>query len=1115
MFRLLRDQTLPLATEKPVRRNEIDDDLIEDSFVELYGTKSKSRARKLYRQQPLTDIGYQLLYTLPEKEKIYHANEESAKKAQYFRAFHALFEKVQTTAAYLETQTGWFGDKTLYLIGKTFLTDVASAIETHFSSLTQPQSAYLSEKSFTHYIQLSLLRKSPTAFMQSQQNTALIKHTEDVTRIKQALWAASKNPQKIDIAELDALSRRVENIEKAIADKPLTDAIQRLENSWSRFFFGWYTGENKTLADLKQLQSTKSIITEHTAQLTREIAAQHKIELAKHRYLAINEKLLDNPDQLTNKDLMTWEENVAILVAHKPLFTSLIQPNITALENRMKLNLHELLKTTSAWSDENIVRGIAMQFSALLSQDIRFNSQKKIADYINQLIASIQMPSTGQGFCQALLTFITPKNAPGIAATLQANREQFRAWGIVKSALETGQTATTDETYQALVTLFDSNMTAHMQADVSRFTTQYTADLKQRMTQLLNAELSKPTAEIKATISVLKQKLLLLSLEKIQLLNPEQAAILKETRNELISLLTEHIRNLPSAAKLDIFSATLEDIWPNGILPTYIRIKNNGQTPFTWPMTQQSDTLPYSITCHPQENRDKIKLYKPSISDITLQPEEERLIYFVPRLAESSLKDAIIEKRNTLLAALNTQETFDQAADINELAFLKNNEPGAFAAYWKKLFGQHNTSLDPITLITYGDALIERIYELYNKADSLTCSGYPVEASWIMSDLRNEIELIARAFDLKLQALLSTDDLKKTAASLKTTIDPIDLGHLLLQWRFVNLFNRGNVYQPAVSPHTGTSILHKMCLIVKEEPNFIHHFLGSMNEAQLDLLESTFTYDAILRVKQLPDQPNSTQIKHSTLLHQMSALIQQELVAYLNGDTVNMPLFEEHINFVLKRFEWQTMQAQCLQNGNLANELRDELQKGMTWLKQQKIDAHLLSILTEQETNLMGNTDIVAYLKQFPQEIIQHLPAELADFISKAQYQYADIKTSLKQILSDKNITQPSDYAKIRELKYSSLYTLVDMIIRDEKEVCRLFGTEQYHPVVIPKTNWGLLPTLSSCYNVPKQCVGYLYNNASSALNVLSYFNWYGKKRSAENTSANQTQATSHAAPKT
>ena len=300
--------------------------------------------------------------------------------------------------------------------------------------------------------------------------------------------------------------------------------------------------------------------------------------------------------------------------------------------------------------------------------------------------------------------------------------------------------------------------------------------------------------------------------------------------------------------------------------------------------------------------------------------------------------------------------------------------------------------------------------------------------------------------------------------------------------------------------------------LIQNNPNFIHHFLGSMNKTQLEVLESTCHYDTIY-AEWNDESSNKKAFNHTTLLHQMSALIQQELLAYLNGDPVNMNLFNDHINFVLKQLGEQVFMIKCLEKRELVSELKNELQQGMDWLNNQTISDELTQLIAQQKNKLTSAKSIIEYIKEFPQEIIQHLPDELASFLKKTQYQYADFKKSFKSLLSEHNITEPADYEKLRDLKHTALYTLVDIVIQDKQDICRIFSTTEYHPIAIPKTNWGMLPTLSACYNAPVKCASYLYYGASSALYALSYLNpvkFKGSTKTVETISQSVTTASLH-----
>lgn len=1080
MFDLLHTNAIPATPKTIPTKTTVDIELTEDIFIELYGksgSKEKTKARNLYEDNPVLDIGLGTLYTLPAKKKLHTESDESIKQDEYFRAFNKIFDNIETTAKYVEKKKGWwiFGDRSMYDIGKQFLSDVANTIGTHFTSITQPKAANLSAHSFTKYVQLKLLQDSPRAFIQSQKNTLLTSYTDPITSIRKNLWRASKSADKVDMNTLHSMATQIKKIEQSTQTKVITDEINRLENSWSRFFFGWYNGDNKKLTDLKQIQATAPIIQEHAVELVKEISAQCTIELAKHRFIDLHQKLCDHADTMSLDELKEWQDNMAILVDNKKLISSLIEPKIIALENAIKKNIKAIFDHNSTASTDQIEKILKTQFMALSKRTT--NNSKTIEQYIDILLESVESPDVGTRFSERMLMCIPNDINAELNTLLTTKKEQFDAWSTLRALTITGDTNTTfdaDAAHLALLTLLSKPMTAGMKQDVSKFLTHYIKDVSLHMTHVLKTSLTKQTADTKKHIALLRQQLKLLSLEKLQPLRGEQVNLLMETRQHFTQLITAHIHSI-GYADLEAFSILLEDLWPDGIIPKYVRITNTSTEPFTWAMTQLSSTLPDHIIC----DKNAIKQFKPLISDITLQPKEERLVYFVPRVEDTEIKKAIYDVRSELLKA------YLDPNDIEKLTFLKENKSNIIYELFKKWCLDNDTPLTNRNLFAYGESLISSGFEkVYSIADKLACDSMAIEASWITSALQEQIEQIAYAFDQKLSALLNQEDLKKAADALKIAIDPIDLGHLLLQWRFINLlqsFYNFNFYQH-VGPAAGTDMLQKMSSIAREEPNFIHFFLGSMNESQLETLAATFKYDTLWEDA---SKEYDTPLKQSTLLHQMTALIQQELLAYLNGDAINMHLFNDHLKFVLKQLEQQESQIRFLKNSERALELKEELLKGMTWLNTQEISPELKQLIIEQNKKLKETNNIIDYLKEFPQEIVRQLPPELKDFIGRAQYHFADFKSSLKALLSKNNITDNIINEKLHSLKDSPLYTLVDVVIRDNKDICRIFGIETYRPMSIPKINWGLVPTLTQCYNAPRKCISYLYQGASNAFFYL------------------------------
>lgn len=1122
MFESLQKNQLPSIPAKDEdlpSQSALETEEVENSFIQTYGNNNhthKKKARKLYKKQPVAEIGYQVLYVLPKKqqdadkkpstqETVFTAvdqaranraaSQERTTQDKYFRTFNGIFEKINDVALSIKDENRFLiGDITMYAIGKRFLADVAKLINTQFTSITEPKAANLAGSSFTKFVQLKFLQESPEAFLESQQNTVLKKHTDKVTELKQTLYRLSVRTDKIALNEFKKLTHDVTEIDQVIDEKTLGAQINKMENSWGRILFGWLTGENKKLADLKQLQKTASTIKEHTALLNKAIDKQCEIELAKSQFIDLQKKLLSHADLVTTNELNAWKQGLKLLFEDKKLINSLVKPKLEELTKKVIENINLCLKNSDEQFAKDTKNILSNQLAALLTVE---NKDRTVFDdelitHCQKALESIHDPIVGLAFCRKLSECIDNHDGLKLPKLLSEKYMQFSAWGDLRTAntgyylslssvtsfdklhtelLKKAPTLIKDnnnhykmwgyknDTWQltdisseslqlpnewtftqdlqqvpvscdsnlyralqaahdpiektfvydaniihpALVGLLNTNMTTAMKNDVQSFFTELSTTITPRLEKVLAAIRKAPTDKIADhELLILKNQLAIFSKEKLDALKNDNFAMMVAFRDKLVAIIKDNIAACTHSSQLHYLTEAIETIWPDGILPRYATIINKSDQPFTWQTEKSLGDLPDNISCY---EKTALHLYKPAITNLTFNAKEQAQVYFLPTHENTELKNAILQKRNAFLK----EHVSD--SDKDKLAFLRDNVGSNLYEWWKKTFLNNETSLTGGTLYKYGAPLIASLLRTrYTKIEELFKAGKCTEAAWLSDELNAEIEAVARAFDQKLDALFHKNETSKFAKTMDIAEDPIDISHLLLQWRFLSMLHHDYDVTTHAERFMGKTMISKMSHIIAEEPNYIHYFLGNMSEEQLNVLEETFTRDPLYPRRDDAKNSDDAALKQSALLQELSELLKQELVDYINGhpshyiddnldekitndtgkvdnksvqnDRYNLQL--SYTNFIEKHSSDKLTDETALAQFNSA--LKEELNKAINYL----LAAHPPQELQNLQLQLSKNPNTIAILQSLPQSSMIALPSELVAYVRKIKKYFAN-----------------------------------------------------------------------------------------------------------------------------
>jgi len=1107
MFDLLHDNKLPEVKSEVQRLKSFDNDESEQLFIETYSNNDRKKARRLYRKHKtsLLDITYNLLYKLPEKQKemdqypLHPKDTETASRKRnsldnYFFTYNNIFDNINELATYINEETHFlFGDQGAYAIGKQVLNHMAKMVSVHFKdTITEPKTARVADTSFTKFVQLSFLQQSPKAFLKSQQNALLTKHTDTITRTKQALLKLSTRTDKVELKDFDKLTKDINAIDKIINEKDLSAEIHTLENSWGRFFFGWLTGDNKKLANLKQLKQASTLIEEQTDTLKKAIVKQHKIEKAKGQFIDLQKIVMTETHALSNDQITVWKESLTLLFDDNKLINTLVRPALEKITNKINDNISQSLQCSDGEFEQELKIPLQNQLTAILCEENkkREHCERLFMEHCQEAMESISDPVNGLAFCRKLIACINQESSM-LATSLKRRHEQFTAWLTLRNLKNKILTNTcsfndTNDIYTAIFTLLNEPMTTHMDDDVKSLFSRLSETVPEAVDNLLKKIIVNPSEKIPDhELNALKNILALFSKEKLDhLQNDNKFEQLCTLRNILITNIKLKINACKTSTQLHYLTEALETIWPDGILPRYATLVNQKNEMTTWQTEQSHESLPESLLC---DNKSILTLHKPALSNITFKPNESAQIYFIPKHENTELKDVIIQKRNDFL------HDHLQDHDKEKLAFLRDNTGSNLYEFCKKTFLNNQTPLTPINLYSYGSSLVSDVLKTrYDKMEALFKDGKNIEGTWLSDELNEEIESIAHSFDQNLNTLFDkkSDNDKLSASNQEAkarfeanagiSTDEIDINHLLLQWRFLSALQHDFQTLSHSERFMGKTMIAKMSHVIAEEPRYIHYFLGSMNEKQLNILEDTFEHEPICRFKQNATNNNGDPaLKRSALFQQLSELVKQELVDYLNGAKVNVALMQSHAKFINKRLALNTIEQSALEKFNI--ELKDELGKALEWLLANDANNATEELAFIQQ-NLAKTTNTIAIVKQLSQNILAQFPKEFGDYLRLIQQHFTNrFEHSLPAIFDDLSNIDRGNYQLVEKLKGTPIYTLATTIISDDQ----LCSTFKLYKRQVPKTNWSIQPYLKACYQLPGKCARSIYQ---SAQNNLSYY---------------------------
>lgn len=501
-----------------------------------------------------------------------------------------------------------------------------------------------------------------------------------------------------------------------------------------------------------------------------------------------------------------------------------------------------------------------------------------------------------------------------------------------------------------------------------------------------------------------------------------------QAREEIKSALLLKLNKTNNFEDFKVMLAHFQTLWPEPIDSRYIEIHNQRDLPLFISDNQRLDQLTEVAFDTDVMN------YAVGIGGVTLSPNEKRTFWCTPVMHDRVLQKAINDKAQSLVVDAAKDEIKKFAPRV---AFLKSKEKSVLANIWALITGDDTTPLTPENQKEYVTDLVDDYVEALLQ-QRLYGAGNVREV--INRQVIEDIEQVAKALNENLYALIHQKEQQKFSATMGLAWKPIDINHLLLQWSFINTFrtNFGSTAADVVYRRAGMDIINKIDEFSRNDPKFLHHFLGNMNKEQLNALNKTFVdmptvhhandidiYSLdFIGDKQYANQEGETVLRKTLLLSAMSELVKQELLRFLNDEPVNINLFREHIAFVCEQLPELHHKAEQLNKSAAAVKVKEDLALAM--------DALLENTDHEKEA---GMAQLIKHLVEL--QLLIDDEDKLKAFCLKYDFSVQDLKkreASLFTIANDIPAAQAKG-VKLRDIfdkMDDGLITIVDTYIKKE-----------------------------------------------------------------------------------
>jgi hypothetical protein len=892
------------------------------------------------------------------------------------------------------------------------------------------------------YFMIALSGSKPSEFLKVKKDTKLSGYvTEYISELNQVRHDYPKNVVLTANGnlseEVQKFAAKINEVHQRFGQEGINGRIKYIEGErekrakkWFGFIRNFFKfREKRELNDLKKIESSNTLVAvfnkvaKGTATIKEKYDYTAKLINAKKVFDELKGKWLQNNEQFLAEDVVKLKDAVVILLTSKDM-----KPNA---DNFLKSVKEQTLKNIKV-SNEKTVAGLAnafLFFKGALDKDADPFAIPRIAvvEAVKERLKQFYDAKTAISYIALLMEKAKPAvlGNEALNKIIEERKQQYNAWLAIKNVEEKVVDGTiTDEEieglYKNVVSLLAENSTPVMK--------NYATTLLQKVKNKINIFFNK-TKPSDLDIQQVSKYLRLFRLEKLETEeNKKDVDPLFKARKEISALVIEKINAVIDLDELDKMLVHIQSVWPDRIESAYIEIENQSKADYFVTEGKRVDMLP-SYICPNAEERN----YVVAVGSVTLKAGEKRVFRCNPIIKDPQLQEALSQKAKSLVPLDNTIKKIDSKFK-ERINFLKKRERSALEKIWEFITGDKETPLTQENQQKYVDQLVEGYSDVLFEQ---MLNGTTDERRWVNKRVAQDVEDVAEAINVNVNHLCPPAKSEKTAVP-EEKIDRVDMGHLLLQWKFICRFREkfantaAALSVNAVYKHVGAGIIYKMDEIAKNHPKFIHEFLGKMTKEQLEVFYSTFSGRQQADEVNLDDiSGEKTVLPQSLLLSAVSALIQQELTRFLNGESVDMKLLEQHIDFVAKYLPTLKEDAKHVNASPLAAKLKQDLTSEMDLLltkddRQLEKSIYQLAMDLTQLLGFMQNeSDLKAFcekhdlnmaavqkrqdgLQKIKENIFNalHGNGKLSDIFKKADegtIKFADIY--IKTVLKHKNLT--------------------------------------------------------------------------------------------------------------
>lgn len=910
---------------------------------------------------------------------------------------------------------------------------------------------------------LTLLSTSPGDFVKIKKDKKIAAYANDyIEELNSVRRDYPKNISSDSVSEqIKQYDARISAVHAKYSKEEILTQIKHIDDirknrQASYGFFGsiinfFKFAEKSTLATLNQ---------KNKADALREvlIAASNANAEVKERYINRSQQIaakrifdklstifLHHPENMQQQDIDT------LTVAVKALLNSKESAqHVLAFIAEAKEKIANRVSHSRAESVDQLANVFAF-FSVEATKDNQAleAAKKDVISAIKNKLNNFSHPQLAINYINALLTKAKPEvlGDPELNIFIELRLNQYQALHSIKEfKRKVEQSVLSDEE----MGVFSASLTSLLSDDNTEEMTSAVSQVIKEMQKEINYffNLRNPSA---AHLERAKKYFPLFQLATIQ--HPANAKwkILADARCDITDKVTVEIKEQDSALALRDLFGRIQSVWPEAIDASFIEIENLNDTPLVirdhHPLVELTEGVKLSVVINSStedETRSSVELPKECTVNVgsTIDPKQKRVFRCSPAIKDVKLQTAISEKANLLLA--DTVATIE--GSFNErVKYLKTARKGFLATAWQLITGETQTVLTAENQEAYVDSLVTEYIFVLNEQ---RLTGSPDERHWLTRRIVQDIEEVAEALNINFNKLLDP--------TAKQKLNGVDIGHLLLQWKFINKFRDefGCTATEEAYRHAATGIIYKVDEIAKDDPRFIHQFLGNMTRQQLDafydtLVDAPETDDKdslpsmdFVGDKQAVGKEGQTVLRKLMLLSSVSELVKQELVLFLNGNTVNAALFDEHVAFVSAYLPTLKAEAEKLNTSAAGQQIKVDLEKALAALVEAD-DVNQSKRVRELGGDLVPLANFIINGAEGKQEDKEKLAAFCKD------YKF-NMSTVIKEQSAIQRIAEDLVLAEATGVKPSDIFAKIDTDLLEIADVYMRRVLGHHHDVSLP-----------------------------------------------------------------